>query len=108
MVTVQEVRDLGGWEGLDDEHLQRLIIKATSLVRMDVATFGVSPSAEELDHLVELKTCALAERLQRVPVSESAGGLSASYLPLSWWQQYGEALARLLKGYGKIVPRPVM
>lgn len=108
MVTVQAVRDLGGWEGLDDEHLQRLIGRAKGLVCLDLAAFGVSPTAGELDRLVELKACALAERLQRSPVSESAGGLSASYLPLRWWEEYSEALSRTLKGYGKIVARPVM
>lgn len=108
MVTVQAVRDLGGWEGLGDELLARLIRRAANLVALDVKVFGVSPSAEELNRLVELKACALAERIQRVPVSESAGGLSATYVTLQWRAEYTACLAAVLRAHGKILASPIM
>lgn len=108
MVTVQAVRDLGGFEGLDSAHLGRLIVKATSLVHLDLAVFDAAPSAENLDRLIELKTCVLAERLQRTPVSESAGGLSATYEPIQWAREYSSALKEVLDARGKAVARGIM
>lgn len=96
MDMVARVRDLGGWAGLSDAELEALAALAREEVLHDLARVGAISDAATIDELVAVRTCALAARRVRTPLSESAGGVSASYVPLNWEVEYAKAFMRLV------------
>lgn len=91
--VLTRVRALGGFEGLSDEALLALIEQAREAVGRDLTSLGVTgldPSA--LNALVAVKACALAAKRVRPPLSESIGGVSASYSRLDWDAEYAKEL----------------
>lgn len=97
MAVVERVRLVGGWAGLTDSELAELATIATDEVHQDLVRVGaILPDASTYEELVVLRTCALAARRVRTPNTESAGGVSASYVPLHWEAEYGRAFARLV------------
>ena len=100
MVTAEAVRALGGFEGLDDSQLSSVISEAKALVALDVQKLGLNLSEESLDRLITVKACELAARLQRTPVSEGAGGFSASYERLNWRHEYARVLKQVANANG--------
>lgn len=98
---VDRVRALGRWPGLSDAELEALCATAEREVRNDLARLGLTPDTDTVEELIAIRACALAARIVRTPVSESVGGVSASYERLDWEAEYAKALNRArLSGIG--------